>query len=205
MNEPIQVAILRTVKPGREAEFEQALHNFVQRSLDLPGQMGVNIIKPAPGGGSRQYGIIRKFANRDALFAFRASLEYLDWNQLTVELTEGSGHAEELCGLENWFTLPGESLVPLPKWKMAIATYLGVVPTIMTLALTLGALIHSWNFILYNLVFNAAVVVLLTWVVMPLITRALHGWLNAKSAKNSPGEQMPTFLNPKSNEQGDTP
>ncbi len=28
------------------------------------------------------------------------------------------------------------------------------------------------------IVFNAFVVALLTWVVMPLITRALHGWLN---------------------------
>ena len=201
MNEPIQVAILRTVKPGREAEFEHALHNFVQRSLDLPGQMGVSIIRPALGGGSRQYGIIRKFANREALSAFHASPEYLKWNQVAMEFTEGSARSEEFCGLENWFTLPGENLVPLPKWKMAIATYLGVVPTIMTLALTLGALIHSWNFILYNLVFNAAVVLLLTWVVMPLITRALHGWLNAKPAKNSSGEQMPLFLNPKSNDQ----
>ena len=66
---------------------------------------------------------------------------------------------------------------------MAIATYLGVVPVIMTLALTLGPLIRPWNFVLYNLVFNACVVVLLTWVVMPLITRALRGWLQARESK----------------------
>lgn len=180
MNEPIQVAIIRTVKPGCEADFEKALHELVKRSLALSGQMGVNIIRPAPGGNSRQYGIIRKFANRDALVAFRASPEYLEWNQLAVELTEGCAHAEELCGLESWFTLPGESLVPLPQWKMAIATYLGVLPVVMLLALTLGQWIRSWNFILNNVVFNAFVVVLLTWVVMPLITRALHGWLHAK-------------------------
>jgi len=51
---------------------------------------------------------------------------------------------------------------------MAIATYLGVVPVVMGLALTLGLLTHSWNFVLNNLVFNAFVVALLTWVVMPL-------------------------------------
>ena len=70
---------------------------------------------------------------------------------------------------------------------MAIATYLGVVPVIMTLALTLGRLIRSWNFVLYNIVFNACVVVLLTWVVMPLITRALQGWLYANDPKTSDG------------------
>jgi hypothetical protein len=180
MNEPIHVAILRTVKPGRETAFEQALHDFVQRSLSLSGQMGVYIIRPAPGSGSRQYGIIRKFADRNALAEFRASTEYLEWNQTVLDLTEGSGQPEELCGLESWFTLPGQSLRALPQWKMAIATYLGVVPVIMFLSLTLGRLIQNWNFVVNNIVFNAFVVVLLTWVVMPLITRALHSWLHSE-------------------------
>jgi antibiotic biosynthesis monooxygenase (ABM) superfamily enzyme len=180
MNEPFQVAIVRTVKSGCETEFEKALHDFVQRSLPLSGQLGVHIIRPAPGSGSRQYGILRKFANRDALAAFRTSPEYLEWNQMAVDLTEGSGHVEELCGLESWFTLPGETLRPLPQWKMAIATYLGVLPVVMFLALTLGRLIRSWSFIWNNVVFNACVVALLTWVVMPAITRALRGWLQAK-------------------------
>ena len=83
--------------------------------------------------------------------------------------------ARELHGLEAFFRQ--DSAASPPRWKMAIATYLGVAPVIMTLALTLGPLIRSWNFVLNNLVFNACVVALLTWVVMPLITRALHGWL----------------------------
>lgn len=174
----ITVSITRTVKPGREAEFERALHEFVQRSLHLPGQHGVHIMRPAPGSGSREYGIIRKFANRDAVMTFRTSPEYLEWNQLAVELTEGSGRTEELTGLESWFTLPGTVLRALPKWKMAIATFLGVFPVAAVLGLTLGPAIHSWHFILRNAVFNACVVILLTWVVMPLVTRVLHGWLH---------------------------
>ena len=63
---------------------------------------------------------------------------------------------------------------------MAIATYLGVVPVIMSLSLTLGPLVRSWNFVLNNLVFNACVVVLLTWVVMPIIARILYRWLHSE-------------------------
>ena len=191
MNEPIQVAIVRTVKPGSEAAFERALHDFIQRTLPQPGQMGVHIIRPAPGSNSLQYGIIRKFAGRKALAEFRTSPEYLEWNQTVLDLTEGGSHVEELCGLESWFTLPGRPLQPLPQWKMAVATYLGVVPVIMGLSLTLGPLISSWNFILNNLVFNACVVALLTWVVMPLITRALHGWLSTNQPAGS-GARQPT-------------
>ena len=84
----------------------------------------------------------------------------------------------DLHGLEAFFR--GNGAYPPPRWKMAFATYLGVLPVVMLLALTLGQLLRSWNFILNNVVFNACVVVLLTWVVMPLITRALHAWLSAK-------------------------
>src|SRR5678815_5184402 len=42
----------------------------------------------------------------------------------------------------------GNNSASPPLWKMAIATYLGVVPVIMGVALTLGRLIASWNFVL---------------------------------------------------------
>jgi antibiotic biosynthesis monooxygenase (ABM) superfamily enzyme len=180
MSEPVHLAVVRTAKPGYEAVFEQALHRFVQKSLSLPGQTGVDIIRPPPESGSRQYGIIRRFSGREALSAFLASTVYLEWDQIAADLTEGTRHAEELSGLESWLTLPNNPLRPLPQWKMAIATYLGVVPVIMFLSLTLGRLIQNWNFVLNNIVFNAFVVALLTWVVMPLITRALHGWLQSQ-------------------------
>src|SRR6185295_1591435 len=178
-SEPVTVSTTRTVKPGCEEGFERALHEFVQRSLNLPGQLGVHVMRPAPGSSSREYGIVRKFSNREALTAFRTSSEYLEWNQFAIELTEGSARVEELCGLESWFTFPGEPLQRLPNWKMAIATFLGVFPVATILNLTIGPAIRSWPFLLANIVFNACIVALLTWVVMPLITRALHGWLHS--------------------------
>jgi antibiotic biosynthesis monooxygenase (ABM) superfamily enzyme len=198
MNQPVHIAVTRTVKAGCEEAFEGALHAFVQRSLPLPGQLGVQVFRPAPGSNSREYGIIRKFADREAVAAFRTSPEYLEWNQFALDLTEGSGRAEELCGLETWFTLPGHPLRPLPKWKMAIATYLGVLPVVIFLRLTLGSLIGSWSFLANNVVFNAFVVALLTWVVMPLITRALRPWLHpeakdipvTRNHRNSMGQPM---------------
>ncbi len=114
-SQAITVCITRKVKPGFEAAFERALHEFVQRSLVLPGQMGVHIMRPAPGSGSREYGIVRKFSNREALAALRTSPEYLEWNHTALDLTEGDGRVEELTGLESWFTLPGTALRPLPK------------------------------------------------------------------------------------------
>ena len=67
---------------------------------------------------------------------------------------------------------------------MAVATFIGVFPLAMILNLTLGPIIREWHFILRNAVFNAFVVTLLAWVVMPLVTRILHSWLQPQSRTN---------------------
>ena len=180
---PIHVAITRRIKPGREEEFQSALKEFFARTLIQSGVQGASMLVPPPGSSSMEYGIIRSFANAAERDAFYTSPLYLEWKQRIAPLSEGESQTRQLHGLEAFFRQSEPS--PPPRWKMAVATYLGVVPVIMTLALTLGPLIRSWNFVLNNLAFNACVVALLTWVVMPLITRALRGWLAVGEQKHA--------------------
>jgi antibiotic biosynthesis monooxygenase (ABM) superfamily enzyme len=181
-SQPVHAAITRRIKPGREQEFQAALKEFFALSLGHSGVNGVAMIIPPPGSGSSEYGIIRSFANATERDAFYSSPLYLEWKKRVAPLSHGEPDIRELHGLEAFFRR--DNPPPPPQWKMAIATYLGVVPVIMGLSLTLGRLLRSWNFVLNNLVFNAFVVALLTWVVMPLITRALHGWLAGQRPEN---------------------
>ena len=178
MNHPIHVAITRRVRPGREAEFQQALREFFQTSFAHDGVWGASMLTPPPASNSREFGILRTFANEAERDAFYKSPMFQAWEERARALTEGEPVHRQLHGLEAWFRSPQN---PPPRWKMAFATYLGVVPVVMFLALTLGPLIQSWNFVLRNALFNAFVVAGLTWVVMPLITRLLRPWLNPKS------------------------
>ena len=177
MNEPIHIAITRRVKPGCEADFQKALQEFFKTSFAHIGVHGASMLVPPPGSASPEFGILRTFANSQERDAFYASPMFKTWEDRIKPLTEGEPVHRELTGLEAWFRSPQN---PPPRWKMAIATYLGVVPAIMGLSLTIGPVVRSWNFVLNNLIFNACVVVLLTWVVMPLITRILHRWLHSK-------------------------
>lgn len=136
------------------------------------------MLVPPPESSLREYGILRTFANQGERDSFYSSPLFQAWKERVAPLTEGEPDYRELHGLEAWFR---SSTTPNPPvWKMAVATYLGVVPVIMFLSLTLGKAIKDWNFVLNNIVFNAFVVALLTWLVMPVITRALHRWLNSK-------------------------
>jgi antibiotic biosynthesis monooxygenase (ABM) superfamily enzyme len=177
MDEPIHIAITRRIKPGCEAEFQKLLQEFFKTSFAHIGVHGASMLVPPPGSPSPEFGILRTFANAQERDAFYASPMFKAFDEKVRPLTEGDPVHRQLTGLEAWFRSPQN---PPPRWKMAVATYLGVVPVIMGLSLTIGPVVRSWNFILNNLVFNACVVALLTWVVMPLITRILHRWLHSK-------------------------
>jgi uncharacterized protein len=177
MDEPIHIAITRRIKPGCEAEFQKLLQEFFKTSFAHIGVHGASMLVPPPGSPSPEFGILRTFANAQERDAFYSSPMFKSFDEKVRPLTEGDPVHRQLTGLEAWFRSPQN---PPPRWKMAVATYLGVVPVIMGLSLTIGPVVRSWNFILNNLVFNACVVALLTWVVMPLITRILHRWLHSK-------------------------
>jgi antibiotic biosynthesis monooxygenase (ABM) superfamily enzyme len=174
---PITIWITRTVKPGREADFERAIHEFVQRSLSMPGQFGVNIIRPVPGSGSREYRIVRKFADRAAVTTFRNSAGYAAWRLETQDLTEGEPRFEELSGLESWFTPAGAALRPFPQWKLALVTFVGVYPLTSLLPPFFTKMLPAWHPLLVNVLVTALIVIALTWAIMPVLTRAFHAWL----------------------------
>jgi uncharacterized protein len=178
---PIHVAITRRVRPGCEAEFQAALREFFQTSFGHDGVLGASMLTPPPGSDSREFGILRTFGDEKERDAFYTSPMFKAWEEKARTLTEGEPEYRQLHGLEAWFRSP----TPPPRWKMAFATFLGVFPTAMVLNLTVGPAIKAWPFIIRNAAFNACVVALLTWAVMPLVTRLLRGWLHPQSKNKS--------------------
>lgn len=172
----IHVAITRRVRPGSEVEFEERLSRFAQRSLEIPGTRGVQMLYPAPGDPKPEYGILRTFASAADRDAFYASSAYLDWEKEIAHLTDGAPVFRDLHGLEAWFRQPD---VPRPpRWKMALATWVGVYPTSLLLGLFLAPHLHTLPRPLAALVISGCMVVALTWLVMPAVTKLLHRWLH---------------------------
>jgi uncharacterized protein len=189
----IHVAITRRVKPGCEAEFQAALREFLVASLAHEGVLGVHMLAPAPGGQADsadagragEYGILRSFADAAERDAFYRSPLYEAWLARVAPLVDGDCARRELSGLEAWFR--GTNALP-PRWKMATATLIGVYPTSLLLSLTVAEVAHDWPFLLRNLAIAASMVALLTWLVMPRVTRVLHGWLHTET-RSEGGEE----------------
>jgi uncharacterized protein len=179
---PIHIAITRPVRPGCEDEFQQELREFLQASFAHGGVLGASLLTP-PDSSSREFGILRTFADEKERDAFYESPMFKAWDERAKALTEGPPKYRELHGLEAWFRSPH---VPPPRWKMAIVTFAGVYAVTTPLGLVVGPVLDSWPLPLRNAVFNVIVVVCLTWLVMPLLTRVLRNWLRSEERKTSP-------------------
>jgi hypothetical protein len=176
--EPAAVLALRTVKPGFEEKFERELHDFISRSLQTEGQLGVSVMRPVRGSGSREYGILRRFRDSADRDRFYKSPLFQQWELTVASLTEGEPKHQELSGLETWFVLPGQrALIPPPRWKMALVTVVGVWPASMLVPWLLKLLVGGLPSSLQALLVAAGIVILLTWAIMPVLVRILKPWL----------------------------
>ena len=176
--EPVAVLALRTVKPGLEVRFEAELHDFIARSLQTEGQLGVSVMRPVQESGSREYGILRRFSDSESRDRFYESPIFKQREITVASLTEGEPKHQHLSGLETWFVLPGQrALIPPPPWKMAVITVLGVWPVSMLVPWLLNPLISGLSLTLQALFVAVGIVILLTWVVMPVFVRILKRWL----------------------------
>ena len=133
------------------------------------------MLTPPPGSDSREYGILRTFANEKERDAFYGSPLFKAWDERARTMTEGEPVYRQLHGLEAWFRSPH---TPPPRWKMAVVTLLGVYPVSLLIGVVLSPALKKLPLALNLFVVSAIIVGLLTWVVMPFVTRLLHGWLN---------------------------
>jgi antibiotic biosynthesis monooxygenase (ABM) superfamily enzyme len=172
---PIHVAITRRVRAGREAEFQEALREFFKTSFGQGGVLGASMLTPPPGSNSREFGILRTFADEKERDAFYNSPMFTAWEARARTLTEGEPVYRQLHGLEAWFRSPTRP--PPPRWKMALLTLLGVYPVSLLIGFLLSPQLRKLPLTLNLLAVSALIVTCLTWVVMPRLTRWFKDWL----------------------------
>jgi antibiotic biosynthesis monooxygenase (ABM) superfamily enzyme len=173
----VTVVVRRRTKPGCEATFEDEMRRFIGFALGFPGNRGIHVLR-SDQANPREYTVVDRFSDMDARRAFTSSGDYKTWMARLRELTEEDPHIEEMEGLAGWFVIPDKPAHrPPPKPKMALVTFLGVYPLTSLLPPFFGKLLPDWHPLLRNIVVTGLIVALLTWVVMPNLTKLLRRWL----------------------------
>jgi len=175
-NEPVTVVVSQRVKPGRQAQFEVWVKNISGIARTYPGHLGTQVIRPQPAVRP-EYVIIFRFDCYENLKIWMTSRDRTDWLAQADSLVDSDPHLQNVSGLEAWFSLPGQPLKTPPRYKTALLTWAAVFGLINVLNLLLTPLLASLPAWMGSFLISGIMVVLLTYVVMPRMTRLFSSWL----------------------------
>jgi uncharacterized protein len=181
MAEPITVSITRTVSPERAKEvaaWARAGQDLLSAS---PGYLGSGWVRSDPQ--SPDWHMLYRFADSESLTAWETSPEREWWVASALGMVEHSPE-ERRTGIEGWFDTPTtvEVAAPTPppappRWKQMVAIFLVFYPLSLGANYLLAFVTDGWALPLRVLVLVVAVTPVMTYLALPLVTRALRAWL----------------------------
>jgi antibiotic biosynthesis monooxygenase (ABM) superfamily enzyme len=173
---PVTFVMSRRARPGHHAEFEAWLEGVSRAAEAFPGSDGVTIIRPRHPAG--EHVLIGRWRRYEDLERWVSSPERADWLIRAEPVSEGSATTVAQTGMEAWFSLPGETLMRPPRrWKQVLVTWLVLAPLIVLLGQVLAPVIATFHPIAATYVFTGVSTVLMAYLLMPVVVRALRPWL----------------------------
>jgi uncharacterized protein len=177
----VTVSIRRRIKAGHEAEYEAGLARTLTDAVSQPTMHGATIL--AHGGTPPEYEILLHFDNEAAVAAWTSSHELRAWLDATDFLADGPPVIESYDAQNAWLIEPDTALAAPPRYKVAILTWIGIFPVITVLLAVFGSHLAGSPVVVRALVLTVLAIPLMTWVVMPLVTRAFVRWLRPTGAR----------------------
>ena len=171
----VTVSVARRVKPGREADYEQWVKGITAEALNFPGHMGVNVIRLT--AASRDYVTIFRFDTHQHQQDWEASQARANWLARLDGIVEGEGSVKRGTGLEFWFSLPELPTSQPSPHKMALVLFVVVSVLVLLLNVILSPLVADWSYFFKVILAVFLQVTLMTYLVMPRVTRLLKSWL----------------------------
>jgi uncharacterized protein len=172
----ITTVVRRRVRQGQEAGFEAWLADLLRDAAALPGYLGTDVRRPT--ASDRTYVSIFRFDTLANLEAFeRSDMRRTHLTRVTPYV-EADAIWDRVTGLEVWLDAPKGTVAAQPtRWKMALLLIGLVFVLVEGLRSIVGLIAPDLSPRLALLVIVTAQVCLLTYVIMPPLTRRLAFWL----------------------------
>ncbi|WP_433532444.1 antibiotic biosynthesis monooxygenase [Micromonospora sp. CA-263727] len=199
---PVTVAVARRADPARTDEMVAWMRAGTALAEAFPGFLGAGWVRSAPGSG--EWHMLYRFADQDTLRRWEDSPQRHWWLTSAQGIVEHT-RVERRTGIEGWFDPPREFEPPRgfdpareeaverldaaptvppspPRWKQAVTIWLAFFPLSLTATLLTGQLLPGLPTAARVLVMTLTLTPLMTYLVLPRITRALQWWLHGQRA-----------------------
>ena len=177
--EPITVIISRRIKPGHERDFEAWLVGVTQEAHNFPGYPGANVIRPS-NRKQPEFVTIFRFDSYTNLVRWENSSVRREWLKCADEMALSDNRIQKMPGLEFWFTPLNSSAPASPaRYKMAIVLTIVIFTLSILISPVLTSLFSGLTQQLRQFIIVSIQLTLITYFILPFLTRLLSRWLFA--------------------------
>lgn len=170
---PVTVIARHSVNRGKEELFDEWMRGIVNACSRFEGYLNSEVIRPIDP--LDDYVCIFRFDVFANLDRWLQSDERQRWLGRTSEFSSRAPRFEHYHSLEFWFD-PGKRRGAPSRSKMALVTFSVIWPLVHFIPRFVRSHVTA-PALLTEVVSVATIVVLMTWVVMPAVTRLLEAWL----------------------------
>ena len=181
VSSPVTTSVTRHVDPSRTSEMLAWVQAGTSLAERFDGFLGSGWVRPSQE--SPDWHMLYRFANADALAAWEASPQRAWWLEAAQGQIEET-RVERRTGIEGWFDEPVSVEVdstptpPPPRYKQMVTIFLVFFPLSLTANWVSGHLIGDWPLPLRVLASVLVMTPLMTYVLLPWVTRRMAWWLH---------------------------
>jgi len=172
---PVTVLVNRVVSAEREATFVVTLKGLLDEFGRFPGTSGSMVFR-RESGEEVEFSILQRFSSETAHDAWLASPELARWRAEVAPAAPTPGHVRRYSGMEAFFVSAKAPAAP-PRWKMAVVLLFAVLPMSLAMSRWVAPALAHVSLFTGSLVTSVAMVLAMTYAVVPLLTRLFHPWL----------------------------
>jgi len=176
---PVTVVISEIVLSTRVKEYETWVSGINQVVANFKGFLGVDVIRPRDSN-HLEYVVIVRFDTYQNLDNWQKSQLSKKWLEKSQHMVERQSHSMQVTGLELWFTLPKNTHVqnrPPAYYKQVLIGIMAVYPLVLLVNMLLAPILISVPYLFGVFLSVIAISMLMTYPVMPWLTRRLNTWL----------------------------
>lgn len=174
----VGMVVTRRVPDRHVAAFEDGLRELIAAAARQPGHISAEVLRGGSGPAGRVYHVIYRFADERSLRAWHATPIRRELAARIAPLGEHAGR-RRLTGLEAWFDLPAD-VRPPSRQRMALLTWLVIWPLVSVLLRFAVPHLTALPFLARTAAVTATIVLAMTYLIMPSLTRSLTPWLQPR-------------------------
>ncbi|MCW2816399.1 MAG: Antibiotic biosynthesis monooxygenase [Nocardioides sp.] len=189
MSAPVTVAITRVLPTGHEAEMMSWLNAGIGLAEKFPGFLGAGWVRTEPD--SEEWHMLYRFADQTSLEQWEHSPQRQWWRSAASGLGVVESRVEKRTGIEGWFDVPQSTVLETggtaspppsapPRWKQATTIFLVFFPLSVVANFASRELLGDVVLPLRVLATVLVMTPLMTYLLLPWITRRLQWWLQGQ-------------------------